>query len=274
MVDNHSHRVRIPGNDSSFDLQLHQSSCSTGNTGSSLWPCPSVLESTTAHNHAFVVKAAMEKASQQPDGHRLAVLPSRANSSVAVIEVENLTTSDQQLILSRAMETNGQDNERLLSKIRERQDRYRDHLCVQVATNWCLPSKFVTALANMRHASIRQLDISASMRRLTEAGHMPHSNVTRPSAFKTIMCLTFRVGVEWSRVAVQFRDVSFEAEVLVGSAGLPSVSNTFKTWAQVTQNPPCLNPGSHCSKRVRPLLSWELQSPYTHTRRYSRQQVP
>lgn len=166
MVDNHSHRVRIPGNDSSFDLQLHQSSCSTGNTGSSLSPCPSVLESTTAHNHAFVVKAAMEKASQQPDGHRLAVLPSRANSSVAVIEVENLTTSDQQLILSRAMETNGQDNERLLTKIRERQDRYRDHLCVQVATNRCLPSKFVTALANMRHASIRQLDISASMRRL------------------------------------------------------------------------------------------------------------
>ena len=91
--------------------------------------------------------------------------------------------------------------------------------------------------------------------------------------FKTIMCLTFRVGVERSRVAVQFRDVSFEAEVLVGSAGLPSVSNTFKTWAQVMQNPPCLNPASQCSKRVRPLLSWELQSPYKHPRRYSRQQV-
>ncbi len=50
--------------------------------------------------------------------------------------------------------------------------------------------------------------------------------------------MTFRVGVERSRVAVQFRDVSYEAEVLVGSAGLPSVSNTFKTWAQVMQNPP------------------------------------
>ncbi|KAL0035494.1 hypothetical protein WJX77_008879 [Trebouxia sp. C0004] len=61
------------------------------------------------------------------------------------------------------METKGQDNERLLSKIRERQDR---------------------------------------------------------------------VGVERSRVAVQFRDVNYEAEVLIGSAGLPSVSNTFKTWAQ------------------------------------------
>ncbi len=54
------------------------------------------------------------------------------------------------------------------------------------------------------------------------------------------MLSEFRVGVERARVAVQFRDVSFEAEVLVGSAGLPSVSNTFKSWAQVTQNlPPC-----------------------------------
>ncbi|KAL0038217.1 hypothetical protein WJX79_008741 [Trebouxia sp. C0005] len=61
------------------------------------------------------------------------------------------------------METKGQDNERLLTKIRERQDR---------------------------------------------------------------------VGLERSRVAVQFKDVSYEAEVLVGSAGLPSVSNTFRTWVQ------------------------------------------
>ncbi len=156
MDDNDSHRVRIPGNDSPFDL--HQSSCTTGTTGASLSQCPSVLECTTAHN-AFVVKAAMEEASQQPDGHRLAVLPSRANSSVDVIEVKNLMTSNQQLILSRAMETKVQDNERLLTKIRERQDRYRHHMC--------LPFKLDTSLANMRHASTRQLDISASMRRLS-----------------------------------------------------------------------------------------------------------
>lgn len=56
------------------------------------------------------------------------------------------------------------------------------------------------------------------------------------------MSSEFRVGVERARVAVQFRDVSFEAEVLVGSAGLPSVSNTFKSWAQVMQNlPPCIH---------------------------------
>ena len=125
MDDNDSHRVHIPGSDSLFDL--HQSSCTTCTTGASLSQCPSALEAMTAHN-AFVAKAAMEKVSQQPDGHRLAVLPSRANSSVDVIEVKHLTTSNQQLVLSRAMETKGQDNERLLTKIRERQDRYRHHV--------------------------------------------------------------------------------------------------------------------------------------------------
>ena len=167
MDDNDSHRVRIPGNDSPFDL--HQSSCTTGTTGASLSRCPSLLEPATAH-HASVVKAAMEEASQQPDAHRLAVLPSRANSSVSVIEVKDLTTSDQQLVLSRATETKGQDNERLLTKIRERQDRYRHHMC--------LPFKLDTSLANMRHASTRQLDISAAMLRLIELGHMLHSIVS------------------------------------------------------------------------------------------------
>ncbi len=130
MDGNDSHRVRRSGNDSPFDL--HQSSCSThrGHTSASLPQCPSGLESTTTHKHAVDVKAVMEEASQKPDGHRLAVLPSRANSSVNVIEVKNLTTSNQQLVLSRAMETKGQDNERLLTKIRERQDRYRHHLCM------------------------------------------------------------------------------------------------------------------------------------------------
>ena len=133
MEDNDCHSVRIPGSDPWFDLR--QSSCTTGATGASLSQCPSVLESKTAQNNAFVVQAAMEEAYQQPDGHRLAVLPSRANSSVAVIEVKNLTTSNQQLILSRAMETKGQDNERLLTKIRERQDRYR-HMPLNSTQRW------------------------------------------------------------------------------------------------------------------------------------------
>ena len=35
---------------------------------------------------------------------------------------------------------------------------------------------------------------------------------------------------------VQFRDVNYDAEVLIGSAGLPSVGNTFKNWAMVKLN--------------------------------------
>ena len=86
------------------------------------------LEEATARDAEPIIKAAMEETSQDPVGHRLAVLPSRAYSSVAVIDVAKLTTSNQQLVLSRAMETEGQDNERLLTQIRERQDR-----CV----HWC-----------------------------------------------------------------------------------------------------------------------------------------
>ena len=74
---------------------------------------------------------------------------------------------------------------------------------------------------------------------------MPHSIVSeRLQRLKTSECMTFRVGLERSRVAVQFKDVSYEAEVLVGSAGLPSVSNTFRTWVQVMQNPPYTNSAS------------------------------
>lgn len=175
MGDVHSHRVRALGNDPPEHYDLHQSSCNTdhGHTGASLPQCPSGLECTTAHKNTLDVKAAMEEASQRPDAHRLAVLPSRANSSVAVIEVKSLTTSDQQLELSRAMETKGQDNERLLTKIRERQDRYRHHV-----VHLCMPFKFDSALVNTRHASTHQLDISAAMLRLIEFGHMPHSIVS------------------------------------------------------------------------------------------------
>ena len=35
---------------------------------------------------------------------------------------------------------------------------------------------------------------------------------------------------------IQFRDISYEAEVLIGASGLPSVSNSFKNLLQV-----CLN---------------------------------
>ena len=76
-----------------------------------------------AQQHEAVVKDAMEEISHHPDQRLMAVLPSQTNSTVELINVEKLTTSDQQLVLSEAMQTEGQDNERLLTKIRERQDR-------------------------------------------------------------------------------------------------------------------------------------------------------
>lgn len=39
--------------------------------------------------------------------------------------------------------------------------------------------------------------------------------------------------MERSKVQVQFRDISYEAEVLIGSSGLPSVGNSFKKLLQV-----------------------------------------
>ena len=53
----------------------------------------------------------------------MTALPSKAKNSVEVIDVKKLTTSQKRLVLSRAMETSGQDNERLLNQIRQRQDR-------------------------------------------------------------------------------------------------------------------------------------------------------
>ena len=78
----------------------------------------------TAHDdHESLVRAAMQEAADRPDRHRMAVLPSKNKSSVQMIDVKKLTTSKKRLVLSRAMETSGQDNERLLTKVRERQDR-------------------------------------------------------------------------------------------------------------------------------------------------------
>ena len=45
------------------------------------------------------------------------------------------------------------------------------------------------------------------------------------------------VGVERSRVEVQFRDINYEAEVLIGSAGLPTVGKSLKNLALVTPKP-------------------------------------
>ena len=39
--------------------------------------------------------------------------------------------------------------------------------------------------------------------------------------------------MERSKVQIQFNDISYEAEVLIGSSGLPSVGNSFKKLFQV-----------------------------------------
>lgn len=78
---------------------------------------------TAEDDYESLLKAALQEAAGHPNRHRMAVLPSKNNSSVQVIDVKKLTTSKKKLVLSRAMETSGQDNEKLLAKIRERQDR-------------------------------------------------------------------------------------------------------------------------------------------------------
>ena len=75
-------------------------------------------------DHDALVRAAMEEAEKHPERHRMAVLPSKSKKNLALVDVTKLTTSKKRLVLSRAMESSGQDNERLLTKIRERQDRY------------------------------------------------------------------------------------------------------------------------------------------------------
>lgn len=75
-------------------------------------------------DHELLVRAAMEEADKHPERHRMAVVPTKSKKNLALVDVSKLTTSKKRLVLSRAMETSGQDNERLLTKIRERQDRY------------------------------------------------------------------------------------------------------------------------------------------------------
>lgn len=45
-----------------------------------------------------------------------------------------------------------------------------------------------------------------------------------------------RVGVERSKVEVQFRDLHVQAEVLIGDSGLPTVGNSFKGLLEVKHN--------------------------------------
>ena len=129
MDDTDDRRVRSSRNSSVFDLQQSRNAFQSQHSFG--------LECTTAHDHEALVQAAMQEAAQHPDRHRMAVLPSKTKSSVQLIDVKHLTTSKKQLVLSRAMETGGQDNERLLTKIRERQDRCELERYVSCTTYAC-----------------------------------------------------------------------------------------------------------------------------------------
>jgi len=183
--------------------------------------------SSADRDHEALVKAAMQEAARHPERHRMTALPSKTKSSVEVIDVKKLTTSQKRLVLSRAMETSGQDNERLLNQIRQRQDR----------CDWAL-SVLLTALVNYLHTTY-----TAAL--FTHAKVWYHMHIAYAVTATVSVALhagyvnlnfaawAYRVGLERSRVEIQFTNINYEAEVLIGSSGLPSVSNSFKNLALV-----------------------------------------
>lgn len=70
-----------------------------------------------------LMKEAMRKAAEHPDSHRMAVLPSKNRSRINMLDVNKLTKSKKNLLVTQALESTGQDNEILLQKIRARQNR-------------------------------------------------------------------------------------------------------------------------------------------------------
>ena len=61
---------------------------------------------------------------EHPHGSRMAVLPLGSKKiDMELIDVRKLNKQARQNVLRRAMEVDDQDNEKLLSKIKQRQDR-------------------------------------------------------------------------------------------------------------------------------------------------------
>lgn len=81
-------------------------------------------ESLPNDDYDELVKAAMQKAAEHPDAHRMAVMPTENKSKITTLDVNKLTQSKKKLLVTRALSSSGQDNEKLLQKIRARQDRY------------------------------------------------------------------------------------------------------------------------------------------------------
>lgn len=95
-------------------------------------------ESQRGDDYDELLRAAMQKAAEHPDAHRMAVVPTQAKSQINLLDVNKLTRSKKKLVVTRALDTSGQDNERLLQKIRARQDRYK---------TWCIERAARLAIA-------------------------------------------------------------------------------------------------------------------------------
>jgi len=61
---------------------------------------------------------------------------------------------------------------------------------------------------------------------------LQQSQVLRNEQADVLWC---RVGIHLSHVEVRFQDLNIETDVLVGSRGLPSVSNAFLNYVQVSR---------------------------------------
>lgn len=106
-------------------------------------------ESQRGDDYDELLRAAMQKAAEHPDAHRMAVVPTQAKSQINLLDVNKLTRSKKKLVVSRALETSGQDNERLLQKIRARQDRYETWcICQTSSTSGCNPYGHATDAAD------------------------------------------------------------------------------------------------------------------------------
>ena len=102
---------------------------------------------------------------------------------------------------------------------------YRHFLCINFTA---------LALAHTPRAFTRQPDISVCGGSMS--GPWVSFGVPMFRHAKSL-ARAFSVGVERYRVEIRFRDINYDAEVLTGSAGLPSNSNSFKTLALVKPAP-------------------------------------
>ena len=86
--------------------------------------------------------AALEKLRRHPHGSRMAVLPLGSKKiDMELIDVRHLNKQARQAVLRRAMEVNEQDNERLLSKVKQRQDRCCCQALIDLFSESCLTTR-------------------------------------------------------------------------------------------------------------------------------------